>query len=74
MYTVLKQKPPQIYLFKHQALLFECPYDQQDSYVTAQKPRGRQLNAKVFFHFKTTMFSNDISKTVQVLTVILAQN
>ena len=56
---------------------------------SAQKPRGRQLNTKVcgckiaiflilsFFlsFFVTTLCSNnDISKTVQVLTVILSQN
>ena len=45
------------------------------------KPRGRQLNAKVcdcesaIFHLvKTTMFNKDISKMVQVITVILSQN
>ena len=53
------------------------------THITAQKLRGRQLNAKVccsesaiflillsFFLVKTTKFNNDISKTVQVLTVI----
>ena len=57
------------------------------THITAQKPRGRQLNAKVcgsesaiflillsFFLVKTTNFNNDISKTVQVLTVILSRN
>ena len=59
------------------------------THTSAQKPRGRQLNAKVcgsesaiflillssfFFLVKTTKFNNDISKTVQVLTVILSQN
>ena len=53
------------------------------THITAQKPHGRQLNAEVccresaiflillsFFLVKTTKFNNDISKTVQVLTVI----
>ena len=61
------------------------------THISPQKPRGRQLNAKVcgsesaiflillsfflsFFLVKTTNFNNDISKTVQVLTVILSQN
>ena len=54
------------------------------TYVGAQKPRGRQLNAKmcgsetailfVFFLVKTTMFNSDVSKTVTVLTFNLAQN
>ena len=51
--------------------------------VSGQKPRERQLNTKVcgsksaiflFFLLTTTMFNNDISQTVQVLTVILARN
>ena len=56
------------------------------THVSAQKSRGRQLNTKVYgyesviflillsFFLQTTMFNNDISKTVQVLTVILSQN
>ena len=53
------------------------------THISALKLRGRQLNAKVcgsksaiflillsFFLVKTTKFNNDISKTVQVLTVI----
>ena len=54
------------------------------THITAQKLRGRQLNAKVcgsesaiflfllssFLLIKTTKFNNDISNTVQVLTVI----
>ena len=54
--------------------------------ISAQKQRGRQLNAKVCgsesaifliflsFFLQTTMFNNNILKTVQVLTVILSQN
>ena len=52
------------------------------THVSAQKLRGRQLNAKVcgsesaifLILIKTTKFNKDISKTVQVLTVILSQN
>ena len=59
------------------------------THISVQKLRGRQLNAKVCgsesaiflilsfflsFFLQTTMFNNDISKTVQVLTVILSQN
>ena len=57
------------------------------THISAQRPHGRQLNTKVcgsesaiflillsFFLVKTTNFNNDISKTVQVLTVILSQN
>ena len=52
------------------------------THTSAQKPRERQLNAKVCgcesgilrLFVKTTEFNNDISKTVQVLTVILSQN
>jgi len=54
-------------------------------HISAQKARRRQLNAKVcvsesaiflikFFLVKTTKFNTDISKTVQVLAVILSQN
>ena len=51
------------------------------THISAQKPRGRQLNAKVcgcesaIFRLlsQTTEFNNDISKMVQVLTVILSQ-
>ena len=48
------------------------------TYTSGQKSCGRQLNAKVYgsesaiLHIKTTMFNNDISQTVEVLTVILA--
>ena len=54
--------------------------------VCAQKLCRRQLNTKVsiyesailcllsLFLVKTTMFKNDILKTVQILTVILSQN
>ena len=51
------------------------------THISAQKPRGRQLNAKVcgsqsaiLSRNKTTKFNNDISKMVQVLTIILSQN
>ena len=60
------------------------------THISAQKPRGRQQNTKVCgsksaiflillsfflsFFLQTTMFNNDISKTVQVLTVILSHN
>ena len=58
-----------------------------NTHISPQKPRGRQLNAKVciaklpffvvflsFFLVKTTNFNNDISKMVQVHTVILSRN
>ena len=56
------------------------------THTSPQESRGRQLNAKVcgnenaiflivsFFLVKTTEFNNDISKAVQVLTVILSRN
>ena len=53
------------------------------TYISGQKPRGRQLNAKVcdsksaiFFFFLRYDFcsNNDNSKTVQALTLILARN
>jgi len=54
------------------------------THISAQKPHGRQLNAKVcgcesaIFRLLSfslaTMFNNDISKTVQVVTVILSHN
>ena len=46
------------------------------THTSAQKPRGRQLNAKVcgcesaifrLLIVKTAMFNNDISKTVQLV-------
>ena len=53
------------------------------THISAQKPRGRQLNTKVCgsenaifllsFFVQTTLSNNDISKTVQVLTVILSR-
>ena len=54
--------------------------------IVAQKPHGRQLNAEVCgsesaifvillsFFIMTTLFNSNDSKTVQVLTIILAQN
>ena len=53
------------------------------THISGQKPRGRQLNTKVcgkesaillILLVTTLMFNNDISKMVQVLTVIVAQN
>jgi len=61
------------------------------THISAQKPRGRQLNTKVCssenaifllsfflsffvsFFVQTTLSNNDISKAVQVLTVILSR-
>ena len=55
--------------------------------IVAQKPHGRQLNAEVCgsesaifvifclsFFIMTTLFNSNAWKTVQVLTIILAQN
>ena len=52
------------------------------THISTQKPHGRMLNAKVcgsesaifLILLQTTKFNNDISKTVQVLPVILSQN
>ena len=55
------------------------------THIGSQKPSGRQLNAKVCdsksaifvilsFFVQTTLLNNDNSKTVQALTLILAQN
>ena len=49
------------------------------THIVTQKPHGRQLNAEVcgsestIFVILTTLFNTDDSKTVQVLTIILAQ-
>ena len=51
------------------------------THIKAHKPRERQLNAKlcgsesaIFLILQITMFNNNISKTVQVLTVISSRN
>ena len=84
IYTILKEKPYNFTtntlksLFKCLVFLFECLHDHQDTY---QCPKATQKTAKRKSvrlrrcHFsQTIMFSNDFSKTVQVLTVILSLN
>ena len=44
------------------------------THIVAQKPWGKQLNAKVFFITTQLCFNNDNSKIIQVLTVNLARN
>ena len=70
---------PQIHksIFKRLAFLFECLLISK-AHLSAQKPRGRQLNTKVcgcksaiFCFF---LFNNRNWGLVQVLTVVLARN
>ena len=90
IYAILKQKPYNFTTNTLKAYLSAQSSSLSASVISkthrsAQKPRGRQLNAKVcgckiaifliLSFFVTTLCSNnDISKTVQVLTVILSQN
>ena len=82
IYAILKQKPYNFTTSTLKAYLSAQASSLSDfviskTHISGQKPRGRQLNAKVcghesaifrillsFFLVKTTMFNNDISQTV----------
>ena len=91
IYAILKQKPYNFTTNMQKAYLSIqtsslSAFVISKTYISGQKPRGRQLNKKVCgsksaiflillsFFVQTTLSNNDNSKTVQALTLIFARN